>query len=419
MDVLLALVVLVVVYDLLPDLFAHGLRWGVVSRGPRDRAQVALTFDDGPGPLTPAFLDELARQGARATFFVLGEAARGRPEIIARMVAEGHEVGSHGLRHHPAWLAGPGATRRLVAGGLRAIQGVTATPVRLYRPPWGQHNLLTGLMAKRSGLVTVLWSVAPGDWVAGRGAEEIVRRCERIRPGDIVLLHDAGGDGRERTLEALPRILASLNARGLEAVPLKELLRAHPPPRGLGATLWGIWEWAFSRIFRVDTVAPRSVLRVARVRYRGAPLRTEDGVALAPGQIAAEIHFANGPLASFGAQSPVRALRAVEAALGDLARFVAAHERYGDVEVFFGTTLLAGQAAARLGFTVTDLEGGSLQRRATRWYLAFIMAVFHVQGAARLAHRGGSLVPRTCAMSRATLMRRYGPDAARARRAPR
>lgn len=418
MDLLVLLAALLLGYWLLPDMLAHGLRWGVVSRGPRDRRQVALTFDDGPGPLTGAFLDELARHGARATFFVVGEAARAQPAIIARMVAEGHEVASHGLAHHPAWLAGPRATRRLVQGGLREIQAVTATPVRLYRPPWGQHNLLTGLYAKRAGLVTVLWSAAPGDWVSGRSAEAIARRCEGLEPGDIVLLHDAGGDGRGRTLQALPGILESLRAQGLKVVPLKELLRAHPPPRGLGAMVWSVWEWAFSRLFHVDTVAPHSVLRVARVRYRGAPLRTEDGVQLIAGQVAAEIHFANGPLASFGAQSPIRALRAVEAALGELARRIASDERYADVQVFFGTTLLGGPAAARLGFTVTELAGGPLRRRATRWYLAFIMAVFHVQGAARVSRRASALVPRTCVMSRAVLVNRYGPGAPLTRRAP-
>ena len=94
------------VFYLVPDLLAHLLQVGGFAADSRE-PRVALTFDDGPGPDTAAILDILKAGGARATFFVLGETAQRYPELVRRMVEEGHDVGLHGWTHRSSWTLTP------------------------------------------------------------------------------------------------------------------------------------------------------------------------------------------------------------------------------------------------------------------------------------------------------------------------
>ena len=198
-------------------------RWALrAARGPRDRA-IALSYDDGPSPAnTPELLEILASAGARATFFVLGSEVDAHPELAARIVAAGHELGNHSFTHVHA--------RRLDASGLRgelerasgAIAAV-APPTRLFRPPFGKLPRRGARVCEELGLTTVLWSVDSGDTMrfsAARIAREVVARVE---PGDIVLMHD-GGDRRPRTLEATRVVLEQLARRGYSFVTVSELL---------------------------------------------------------------------------------------------------------------------------------------------------------------------------------------------------
>lgn len=198
---------------------------------------VALTFDDGPDHCLGEFLATLDRYGARATFFLVGEQVRAAPGRVAEIVAAGHEVGLHCDQH----LSHLSLTPRQVLEDLRraraTIEDAAGRPIRLYRPPYGQYNLVSWIAVGRLGWTRVRWSRDPRDWAADATPDGIVAAVGKPRPGDIILLHDSdrysARGSHERTLAALPRILDTISAAGLAARPVGVLLeegRAAPRP---------------------------------------------------------------------------------------------------------------------------------------------------------------------------------------------
>lgn len=231
--VLLSGTVVLLLVLLVTDAIARpgsSLFYPTVSHGPRLGRRVALSFDDGPDPaMTPKVLDVLAEYGAHATFFVIGEALVAYPEIGRRMVAEGHVIGNHSWQHS-RWqnFYAAGWHGREIARGEQAIAAVTGSsaPV-LYRAPVGLKSGELAHAAWRRGLTLVAWSLHSRD-TRLKDPESIARRVlERVRAGDIVLMHD-GHDlpGRTRPLcaKALRLILQGLRERGLECVTIPELL---------------------------------------------------------------------------------------------------------------------------------------------------------------------------------------------------
>jgi peptidoglycan/xylan/chitin deacetylase (PgdA/CDA1 family) len=196
--------------------------------GVRDRVErgVALTFDDGPHPeATPAVLELLASAGALATFFLVGEQVERRPDLAARIVAEGHDLGVHCHRH--TWLLRMGSrrTRDDLLRAAAAIEAAAGRPVRLYRPPYGVLNAAALATAREQGWETWLWRREGRDWQRRATAESIADRLtRRVRSGDVLLLHDAdfyAAPGCWRgTVEALPLVLAELARRELPLRPL-------------------------------------------------------------------------------------------------------------------------------------------------------------------------------------------------------
>ncbi len=200
--------------------------------GPRDRPRAALTFDDGPGPSTPAILDALASEGARATFFVLGRQAERHPELVRRIVADGHQLASHGYDHGILVFRGAGHVEDQLRRTQRAAEAAAGAGVMspLFRAPHGYRGPATALGARRSGYRMAAWTRGVFD-SAEPGPAAIARRAARaLGPGVILLLHDADGWAPERprqqTAEALPDICRAARARGLELVTLAELVAA-------------------------------------------------------------------------------------------------------------------------------------------------------------------------------------------------
>ena len=178
---------------------------------------VYLTFDDGPHPTyTPQVLDILARRGARATFFVLGSLAEARPELVARIVAEGHTVANHAWNHEN--LAGlPRSSFDDTVGRTQAVLADRATPC--LRPPYGSIDAFTREWAASAGLDLVLWTVDTNDW-RRPGAQVIADRIVRGATDEaIVLMHDGGGN-RTQTVEGLELALDRLSGRGLRYEPI-------------------------------------------------------------------------------------------------------------------------------------------------------------------------------------------------------
>jgi peptidoglycan/xylan/chitin deacetylase (PgdA/CDA1 family) len=199
-------------------------------RGSRRSRRLALTFDDGPDPtVTPAVLDALARHGARATFFAIGRSLDAHPQLARRVLAEGHELANHSW-HHARWQSFAGVREQIeeIERGERAIAHIAGdgrTP--LYRAPFGIKSPPFVLAAQAKQLTMVAWSLHSRD-TRVRDPEAIAARVlRRIRPGDIVLMHDGHdlpGRHRSAAAAALPRVLAGLRAKELECVTVSELL---------------------------------------------------------------------------------------------------------------------------------------------------------------------------------------------------
>jgi peptidoglycan-N-acetylglucosamine deacetylase len=212
-----------------------GYAWGAqcalpllaVRRGPAGHRRVSLTFDDGPDPrATPLLLRLLARRGARATFFLIGERAARHPDLVRTIAAEGHEVGNHSWHHRNAWFASPRATREEIVGGAQVLADILGTPPALYRPPWGIVNVPALHTARLHGYTIVLWSAQP-EGLRPRSPAEQLRYCERkVDDGVIVDLHDAPGlpGAPDRLLGLMPGLLDLLAERGYTPVPVGTLL---------------------------------------------------------------------------------------------------------------------------------------------------------------------------------------------------
>lgn len=212
----------------------------VRRHGPRDGKRVALSFDDGPDPeVTPAVLDELAKHGARATFFTIGRALDAHPELARRLVAEGHELGNHSWRHARLdSFRGIAEQGREIERGERAIAAATGHGKRRpYRPPFGVKSPPFVVAAREKSLDLVGWSLHGRDTRLSDPKRIADRVLRRVRAGDIVLLHDGHdlpGRHRPACARALPRILAGLREQGLECVTVSELLEL--TPRGSGSS---------------------------------------------------------------------------------------------------------------------------------------------------------------------------------------
>ncbi|GAA1497113.1 polysaccharide deacetylase family protein [Paeniglutamicibacter kerguelensis] len=178
---------------------------------------VALTFDDGPGPKTGKLLDELKKKNAAATFFVVGPNAKTRPELIERMIAEGHEVGNHTWSHRSLPALSPAQVRSEIDRTNEAISAAIDQPATLLRPPYGARNPTIDRLAQAP---VILWDVDTLDWKHKNTGKVVDAAVSQTKPGSIVLMHDIHGS----TVAAVPEILSRLKAKGYTFVTVTELL---------------------------------------------------------------------------------------------------------------------------------------------------------------------------------------------------
>jgi peptidoglycan/xylan/chitin deacetylase (PgdA/CDA1 family) len=196
---------------------------GVARTLPADSG-VALTFDDGPHPEgTPAVLEVLARAGARATFFVVGEQVARRPALAAEIVAAGHAIALHGHRHRLQLRLSAHEVEEDLARGSAAVVEATGVRPELHRPPYGIYSPAGLQAARTAGLTPLLWSRWGKDWRRLTTPGRIAKRATRnLSAGDVILLHDAdfysAKRSHNRTAAALPLIIADLGRRELATV---------------------------------------------------------------------------------------------------------------------------------------------------------------------------------------------------------
>jgi peptidoglycan/xylan/chitin deacetylase (PgdA/CDA1 family) len=199
-------------------LSAQSQIFGKVLIAPPNPNEIALTYDDGPNDVvTERLLDVLASFNIKASFFLIGNYVRLRPQITRAIAAAGHLIGNHTMTH--PWLAWQSSTRirEELAGCNSALEDALGNPVHYFRAPHGARRPVVLRIAHELGLTPVQWNLLPNDWkpdtpqrIADRTLRGIARNQQRNRASNIVL-HDGGqhglGQPRLPTVEATKILL--------------------------------------------------------------------------------------------------------------------------------------------------------------------------------------------------------------------
>jgi peptidoglycan-N-acetylglucosamine deacetylase len=201
-----------------------------ISRGSPRKREVALTIDDGPGPLTPRFVETLRRLHAPATFFIVGQQLNDFEQGLRDEIRAGFAIGDHTEQHaNLSSLPARQQNKQIQDAALR-IRSYGVPYPRLFRPPYGAFNRQTVTTLRGHRMLAVLWTVDTGDF-ARPGTKAIVERAvQGAKPGAIILMHDGGGD-RSQTLAAVPAIVHRLRARGYTLVTVPQMLLHDAPSR--------------------------------------------------------------------------------------------------------------------------------------------------------------------------------------------
>ena len=215
---------------LLPRSRLLGSNWTRLPAAAAARGAIALTLDDGPDPeVTPRVLELLARHGAPATFFCIGERAARHPALVRAIVAAGHRVENHSQRHrHDFALLGPARCAAEVAAAQETLGALAGSAPRFFRAPAGIRSPFLDPALARRGLQLVSWTRRGYDTRSRDVAAVSARLARGLAAGDILLLHDGHAArtaaGVPVVLEALPRLLEAARAAGLRPITLRAAL---------------------------------------------------------------------------------------------------------------------------------------------------------------------------------------------------
>ena len=193
-----------------------------VTRIPTAQPLVAMTFDDGPHPsLTPQLLDMLQARGIRATFYVIGRNAARYPQILQRMVAEGHEIGNHTWSHPSLHGHSDASVLSQIDRTNRAVYDAVGRPPVTMRPPYGNlYDRQRLMLFEARNMPTILWSVDPLDWQRPGSAVVSQRIVGNSHAGAVILAHDI----HRATVRAMPSALDGVTGRGFRFVTMSELI---------------------------------------------------------------------------------------------------------------------------------------------------------------------------------------------------
>ena len=197
---------------IIPARIPFWIKWmypSFIWQMPSNENALYLTFDDGPHPtITPLVLDILALYNAKATFFCIGDRVKRYPDIMKRIVAEGHSIGNHTQHHVSGWKSSVSAYQDEVQ------QAASMIPSNLFRPPYGRIKRKQAKLLENEGYKIIMWTILSADYDHSLNKEECASRVtSHIDKGNIYLFHDSD-KGKERMLHALPILLKLATAKG-------------------------------------------------------------------------------------------------------------------------------------------------------------------------------------------------------------
>jgi peptidoglycan/xylan/chitin deacetylase (PgdA/CDA1 family) len=199
----------------------------IFFQGSPYKREVALTFDDAPDPrFTQQILDVLRQYNVKATFFVVGSRAVKYPWIVRRIVTDGHVVGNHSFSHANLKKLRDKKFRWEILHTNEVLQTLVGYDPNLVRPPYGNIREKQLMWLRNKKFKVVNWSSDSLDWKNLEADQVYANIMKNVEPGAIILQHAGGGDGEKLkgTIEALPKIINELRARGYKIVTLPELL---------------------------------------------------------------------------------------------------------------------------------------------------------------------------------------------------
>ena len=193
------------------------------------RKQIALTYDDGPNdPHTLRLLEVLTKHGVRATFFLIGRYVHRRPDIAREVVGSGHVVGNHTFTHPLLIFKSAAEVREELQQCRQSLLDAVGVHSNLFRPPFGGRRPGTLQIARELGLEPIMWNVTGYDWNAPPAAVIEHKISNRVRGGDVILLHDGGhkqmGADRSQTVLATERLICRYKEEGYEFVTIPKMM---------------------------------------------------------------------------------------------------------------------------------------------------------------------------------------------------
>ena len=192
-----------------------------------DQPYIAMTFDDGPSAEnTPRLLEMLKERHIKATFFLIGQNVASNPELVRRILADGHEIGNHSWTHPQLSKLSDERVTSEITKTQEAINQASGFTPTLLRPPYGAITpRQREWIESQFGLSIILWSVDPFDWKRPGPAVVTQRILSQTQPGAIILSHDI----HKQTVDAMPATLDGLARKGYKFVTVSELIAMNKP----------------------------------------------------------------------------------------------------------------------------------------------------------------------------------------------
>lgn len=190
----------------------------------KEKKLVAFTFDDGPDSrYTAAILDILKEKGVKATFFVVGQQVEKEPEMLKRIVDEGHAVGNHTMNHKQLPKLTDKQMKQEIDGADKLIENVIGYKPTMVRAPYGAVSDALKTYMKNENRLLVGWNVDTRDWAGTSVADMRSMIKEKTKPGAIILMHSFGGKNIKHTVEMLPGAIDDLIKMGYTFVTADQL----------------------------------------------------------------------------------------------------------------------------------------------------------------------------------------------------